>query len=96
MADLEQLLGAIPLDLHAAWSQRARNLLIDGSPRWDVLRTCAVLPEASTVAAAVCLVSDGGTERCSLPWHRRRWRRRPLLRIHGPPPAADRCGCRGV
>lgn len=52
MADLEQLWGAIPADLHAAWSQRARNLLIDGSPRWDVLRTCAVLPEASGAAVA--------------------------------------------
>ena len=46
-------MGAIPPDLHAAWSQRARNLLIDGSPRCYVLRTCAVLPEASTAAAAV-------------------------------------------
>ena len=53
MADLEQLWGAIPPDLHAAWSQRAHNLLIEGSPRCDVLRTCAVLPEASTAAAAV-------------------------------------------
>ena len=46
-------MGAIPPDLHAAWSQRARNLLIDGSPRCYVLRTCAVLPETSTAAAAV-------------------------------------------
>ena len=50
MADLEQLWGAIPADLHAAWSQRARTLLIDGSPRWDVLRTCPVLPELPSSA----------------------------------------------
>ena len=38
----------LPPAEHLAWSQRARNFIIDGSPRWEVYRTCDVslLPDS--------------------------------------------------
>ena len=65
MADLEQLWAAIPADMHAAWSQRARTLLIDGSPRWDVLRTCPVLPDSATGAQAAVAPAVSAQSRAS-------------------------------
>ena len=36
LSELEQFRGAIPADLHRAWSQRAQRYIIDGSPIWQV------------------------------------------------------------
>ncbi|KAK9837483.1 hypothetical protein WJX81_005889 [Elliptochloris bilobata] len=56
LAELEQFWAAIPAEQHRAWSQRAQNLIIDGSPRWEVYRTVPVeaqagLGDSSTPAA---------------------------------------------
>ncbi len=36
LSELEQFRGAIPADLHRAWSQRAQHYIVDGSPIWQV------------------------------------------------------------
>ena len=51
LADLDHLWAALPPAAHAAWSQRARGVLIDGSPRWDVMRVCPVLPDTGSPAS---------------------------------------------
>ena len=51
LAELEQLWATLPPAAHAAWSQRARGVLIDGSPHWEVMRVCPVLLEGDTPAS---------------------------------------------
>lgn len=45
-AELEDFWAAIPATDHKAWSQRMQNLVVHGSPAWEVYRTCP-LPVAS-------------------------------------------------
>ena len=52
LADLERLWATLPSAAHAAWSQRARGVLLDGSPQWEVMRTCPVLPDSDIPASA--------------------------------------------
>ncbi|KAK9905779.1 hypothetical protein WJX75_006109 [Coccomyxa subellipsoidea] len=42
LAELEAFWSSIPQQDHKAWSERARNLIIDGSPQWEVYRTVPV------------------------------------------------------
>ena len=59
LAELEQLWATLPPAAHAAWSQRARGVLLDGSPRWDVMRVCPVLPDTGSPAAASTSAGQG-------------------------------------
>jgi len=59
LADLEQLWATLPPAAHAAWSQRARGVLLDGSPRWDVMRVCPVLPDTDSTATASTSAGQG-------------------------------------
>ncbi len=59
LADLEQLWAALPPAAHAAWSQRARGVLLDGSPQWEVMRTCPVLPDSDVPASAAAAAAAG-------------------------------------
>lgn len=52
LADLESFWQQIPQQEHKAWSQRAQHFLIDGSPKWDIYRTVAVLQQSTDTLQA--------------------------------------------
>jgi hypothetical protein len=47
LAMWEQFLSHIPAQEHRAWSQRAQHVIIDGSPRWEIYRSCAVIVDSA-------------------------------------------------
>eukprot|EP00884_Botryococcus_braunii_P007491 jgi/Botrbrau1/16743/Bobra.0277s0001.1 len=51
-AQLEGFWGSIPPVEHKAWSQRVQNIIIDGSPRWEVVRSVPVLQETDAAASS--------------------------------------------
>lgn len=52
MQDWEVFLSQIPFQKHRAWSQQIQSMVVDGSPRWEVLRSCAALPDDSPASAS--------------------------------------------
>ena len=54
LARVEAFWAALPAAEHQAWSQRARNFIIDGTPRWEVYRTCRTFssPQAEAVSSS--------------------------------------------
>lgn len=53
LAELDDFWSRIPAVGHKAWSERASHVIVDASPRWDVLRSVPLLsPEAAASAAA--------------------------------------------
>lgn len=50
LSDLEMFWATIPVAQHKAWSQRVKNLIIDGSPTWQVYRTVEVSSSPSVDA----------------------------------------------
>ncbi|BDA47699.1 hypothetical protein COCOBI_10-5500 [Coccomyxa sp. Obi] len=53
LSELEAFWSSIPQQDHKAWSERARNLIIDGSPQWEVYRTVPVSISGASGAAAL-------------------------------------------
>lgn len=52
LAELDDFWSRIPAVGHKAWSERASHVIVDASPRWDVLRSVPLLsPEAAASAA---------------------------------------------
>jgi hypothetical protein len=56
MSEWEDFLSSIPFQEHKAWTQRIQSMVVDGSPKWEVHRSVALLPpsggSSSTAAAA--------------------------------------------
>jgi len=69
LAHVEDFWAAIPPAEHRAWSQRAQNFIIDGSPRWELYRTCPVYAgmEGSSTAATAILKAWGASTSTSIP-----------------------------
>lgn len=69
LAHLEDFWAAIPPAEHRAWSQRAQNFIIDGSPRWELYRTCPIYAgmEGSSTAATAILKAWGASTSAPTP-----------------------------
>lgn len=53
LAELDDFWSRIPAVGHKAWSERASHVIVDASPRWDVLRSVPLLsPEDAASASA--------------------------------------------
>ena len=66
MAEWEAFLARIPAAEHRAWSQRVQGMVVDGSPRWEVLRAVDV-PAAAAAGAAASTAAAAGTGAASAP-----------------------------
>ncbi|EIE23756.1 hypothetical protein COCSUDRAFT_53450 [Coccomyxa subellipsoidea C-169] len=53
LAELEAFWSSIPQQDHKAWSERARNLIINGSPQWEVYRSVPVSTEGTSGTQAI-------------------------------------------
>ena len=47
LAELETFWGSIPAPAHKAWAQRMQHYILDGSPSWQVFRSCPATAEDS-------------------------------------------------
>lgn len=45
LAELEEFWASIPQEPHKAWSQQFQNIVVHGSPVWEIFRTVEAFPE---------------------------------------------------
>lgn len=51
VASLDAFFAAIPHASHRAWGSRFAEHVVDGSPRWEIFRTCVVSPPPPSAGA---------------------------------------------
>lgn len=42
LSDVEEFWASLPSSEHQAWSQRARHFIVDGTPKWEIYRSCPI------------------------------------------------------
>ncbi|KAK9844342.1 hypothetical protein WJX74_001025 [Apatococcus lobatus] len=52
LAELDDFWSRIPAVGHKAWSERASHVIVDASPRWDVLRSVPLLTSEDSASAS--------------------------------------------
>lgn len=52
LAELEEFWAAIPPDAHRAWAQRLQDVIVHGSPQWQIYRTVEAFPGGEPEAAS--------------------------------------------
>mmetsp|Transcript_19768 Transcript_19768/g.54909 ORF Transcript_19768/g.54909 Transcript_19768/m.54909 type:complete len:273 (-) Transcript_19768:41-859(-) len=64
MAELESFWARIPVEKHTSWVRIVQDMIVDGSPTWEVYRTVAVdldLPAGAQGSSAATATASSGT-----------------------------------